>query len=85
MNANQIWKWSVQTYNPECFQEEVVAYIRELDGLVEEVSSSLGESHYRVKLPAQILQEQLNTLIDLDIHSTWILIRAGSVNKPYQV
>jgi len=82
MSVNSAWKWSVKTYDPVCFQTEVEPMIQEQGGEVIEVSAALGVSHYWVKLPAYILQEQLNDLVDLDTHATWILERRGSFYDP---
>jgi len=82
MSVNTVWKWSVKTYNPECFQQEVEPMIQEHGGSVTEVSAALGVSHYWVKLPAHILREQLNELVDLDTHATWMLERRGSFYDP---
>ena len=82
MSANLIWKWSVKTYNPECFQQEVVPAIAELGGEAIETSDNLGESLYWVKLPAHVVREQIDTLRKLDVYSVWELQRRNSYYPP---
>ena len=82
MSANLIWKWSVKTYDPECFQQEVIPAIAELGGETRETLENLGESLYWVKLPAHVVREEIDSLRKLDVYSVWELQRRNSYYNP---
>ena len=58
-----VWKFTVTSGHPQMFKEEVVPAIEELNGS-STVTSEIGfEAQYWVKLPASILREELDSLI----------------------
>ena len=82
MNDNLIWKWSVKTYNPECFQAEVIPAIAEVGGETIEAQDDLGEALYWVRLPAHVMREQIDSIRKLDVYSVWELKRRNSFYEP---
>jgi hypothetical protein len=64
------------------FKEEVVPAIEELNGS-STVTSEIGfEAQYWVKLPASIMREELDSLINIDKYSTWVIERESSFYSP---
>jgi len=82
MSKNYIWKWTVKTYNPECFQQEVVPAIAELGGEAIATNDCLGEALYWVRLPAHVVREEIDSLRKLDVYSVWELQRRNSYYNP---
>jgi len=67
------WKFKVTTGHPEFFVSNVVPTIEELEGAAEETSRILGESQYWVTLPTSVISAQLDSLIEMDRYSTWVI------------
>ena len=72
-----VWKFTVTSGHPEFFAQEVVPIIEELEGSALETSQILGESQYWVKLPAHIVKDELDSLMEMDKYSTWVIERRG--------
>jgi hypothetical protein len=82
MHTLPVWKFTVTSGHPEFFGLEVVPMIEELEGSVLVTSQILGESQYWVKLPAHIVKEELDTLMEHDKYSTWVVERRGALYNP---
>jgi len=77
-----VWKFTVTSGHPQMFKEEVVPAIEELNGS-STVTSEIGfEAQYWVKLPASIMREELDSLINIDKYSTWVIERESSFYSP---
>ena len=67
------WKFKVTTGHPEFFIGSVIPTIEELEGSADLTSDVLGEQQYWVTLPTKVISSQLDSLIEMDRYSTWVI------------